>query len=202
MAGSTKKVHLLDRGRASVTRFGRVRAKARHLTRRTARLAVGPTHAEIRAFTGISAMRCAMLAALSGPVIQRRRLSARLRRAPSERNSNPHAWHGCNPVSLKTKFVVFPLEMYTCQTEPERSLCQSRRLCHNWLIARKNTHQRPALPEISLSWERSEKLNCKLVTGSGFRAIFRRNKGTLATLACTVHRALGDNHGLLARMSP
>ena len=132
-------------------------------------LAVGPTHAEIRAFT--ADVRAAMRSegALSGPVIKRRAFIAHDTTRAMRRDSNTYTLGmAVTLVSEKTKVRgLSAREVYTVK-QNQTHLRQKRKTLSHWLMrTEKTTKSTSALTERSLSWERSEKLNCKLVTGSG-----------------------------------
>ena len=132
-------------------------------------LAVGPTHAEIRAFT--ADVRAAMRSegALSGPVIKRRAFIAHDTTRAMRRDSNTYTLGmAVTLVSEKTKVRgLSAREVYTVK-QNQTHLRQKRKTLSHWLMrTEKNTPSTSALTERSLSWERSEKLNCKLVTDSG-----------------------------------
>ena len=133
-------------------------------------LAVGPTHAEIRAFTvdvraGHACDRRAFRPCDQTASVYRARYDARY----AARFEYVHAWHGCNPGLGKDKGAwSFRSGSLHGQTEPDAVCAKKRKTLSHWLMrTEKNTKSTSALTERSLSWERSEKLNCKLVTGSG-----------------------------------
>ena len=91
-------------------------------------LAVGPTHAEIRAFTADVREGMREAGALSGQVIKRRAFIAHdTTRAMRSALNTYTPGMAVTLVSEKTKVVVFPLGKSTRLKRIRRSLCQKRK---------------------------------------------------------------------------
>jgi len=95
-------------------------------------LAVGLTHAEIRAFTADVRQAMRATGALAGPVIKRRAFIAHdTTRAMPARFEYVHAWHGCNPGLGKDKVRgLSAREVYTVKQNQTQSVPKKKDFCH------------------------------------------------------------------------